>query len=169
MFTARISQLLSIAVFTAAAALSQTTTTGTITETSNTPPVGLASSETVQVNLVNAASNPSNANAPAAACTGTVSFLNASGKTIGTPANFSIASGVIYSTSIPFATVGASTRTEVRAVITRSITLNANTPCSLQGTIETYDTTSGVTHIYYPNIAIGGPIAIPVAVGPGRQ
>ncbi len=160
MFFQRFQKFLAFAAFTAAAALSQTTTSGTVTETSNTAPVGLASSETAQVNLLNAASASSNGTA--ASCTGTVSFLNASGTAIGTATPFTIASGVITSVSLPFGKAGVTgTRTEIRAVITRTVTLNSGVPCALQATLETYDTATGVTHLYLsnlstPNVGNGG-------------
>lgn len=153
MFLHNFQQLLTAILFTAAAAMAQTTTTGTVTQSSDTPPVGLASSETLQINLVNTAVNATNGTA--ASCTGTVSFLNASGTAIGTPSSFTIASGVISSVALPFAKVGVtSTRTEVRAVITRTVTVNNGVPCSLQATLETYDSSTGVTHLYLPNLVV---------------
>lgn len=47
---------------------------------SSFPPVGLAFSETMQVNLSNQAANPTSGTA--ASCTGTVTFLDSSGKEI---------------------------------------------------------------------------------------
>ena len=143
----RFYRLLTAIAFTAAVALSQTTTSGTVTETSNTPAVGLASSETAQINVVNIASNSSSGTA--ASCTGTISFLNASGTVIGAATPFTVASGVISSVSLPFAKVGVTgTRTEIRGVITRTVTLNSGVPCSLEATFETYDTSTGVTHVF---------------------
>jgi hypothetical protein len=153
MFFQRFHHLLAVAAFTAAIALSQTTSSGTVTETSNTPPVGLASSETAQINVVNIASNSSSGTA--ASCTGTISFLNASGTAIGTATPFTIASGVISSVSLPFAKVGVTgTRTEIRGVITRTVTLNSGVPCSLQATFETYDSSTGATHVYLANVSV---------------
>lgn len=154
MFFQRFHHLLALAAFTAAIALSQTTSSGTFTETSNTPPVGLASSETAQINVVNAASNSSSGTA--ASCTGTISFLNASGTAIGTATPFTIASGVISSVSLPFAKVGVTgTRTEIRGVITRTVTVGSGgVPCSLEATFETYDTSTGVTHVYLSNLSL---------------
>jgi hypothetical protein len=55
------------------------------------------------------------------------------------------------------------TRTEIRGMITRTITVGPSSaaPCALSATLETYDTSTGVTHVYVPNIAISG-----VSVGP---
>jgi hypothetical protein len=152
----------------AAVALSQTTTSGTVTETSNTPAVGLASSETAQINVVNAASNSSTGTA--ASCTGTISFLNASGTVIGAATPFTVASGVISSVSLPFAKVGVTgTRTEIRGVITRTVTLNSGVPCSLEATFETYDASTGVTHVYLSNVSVPNmPNGGQGGNGPGR-
>jgi hypothetical protein len=148
-------QIIMAAAFAAAIASAQTTTTGTVTETSNTPAVGLASTETAQINLLNTASNASSGTA--ASCTGTVTFLNSSGKAIGSASNFTVTSGEIQSVSLPFASSGATTtRTEIRATISRTITLNSGVPCNLQITLETYDTGTGVTHVYVPNAASSG-------------
>ncbi len=167
MFIKRLLPLLTGAALTATFALAQTSTTsGTVTQTSNTPVVGLASSETAQINVVNVASASSSGTA--ASCTGTISFLNASGTAIGTATTFTIASGVISSVSLPFAKVGVTgTRTEIRGVITHTVTLNSGVPCSLEATLETYDTSTGVTHVYLSNIASGG-IPNGGGNGPGR-
>jgi hypothetical protein len=80
--------------------------------------------------------------------------LNASGTAIGTATPFTIASGVITSVSLPFAKVGATgTRTEIRGVITRTVTLNSGVPCALEATFETYDTSTGVTHVFIANVS----------------
>lgn len=137
-------------------------------QSTDTPPVGLASSETLQINVVNTASN--SPNGTAASCTGTVSFLNASGAAIGSPTSFTVASGVIASVSLAFGKTGATgTRTEIRAAIARTFTPGAmsggTAPCSLQATLETYDTSTGVTHVYLPNITVPTFMILPVARG----
>jgi hypothetical protein len=38
-------------------------------------------------------------------------------------------------------------------VITRTVTLNSGVPCTLSATLETYDTSSGVTHLYLSNVS----------------
>lgn len=132
----------------------------------NTPPVGVASSETAQLNVVNTASASSAGTA--ASCTGTISFVNASGAAIGTATSFTLASGVISSVPLPFAKIGVTgTRTEVRGVITNTVTLGSGVPCSLEATLETYDTSTGVTHIYVPNISGGAAGAIGLGSGQG--
>ena len=149
MFFRQFDRLVMAVAFTAALAASQTTTTTTTeTVTLNTPPVGLASSETAQINLVNTASNEWFA----ASCTGTVTFLNSSGTVIGSATPFTVASGIIQSVSLPFAKSGGTgTRTEIRATISQTIT---DQPlCNLQVTLETYDTSTGVTHVFLANRA----------------
>jgi hypothetical protein len=152
MFIQQLNRLLMAAAFTAAFALAQTTSTGTVTETTDTAVFGIAGSETAQINLVNTATASSSGTA--ASCTGTISFVNASGAAIGTATTFTIASGVISSVSLPFAKVGVTgTRAEVRGVITRTVTLNSGVPCSLQASLEVYDTSTGVTHVYVPSLS----------------
>jgi hypothetical protein len=152
MFFQRFHRLFAVAAFTAVIALSQTTSSNTVTETSNTPPVGLASSETAQINVVNTAS--ASKNGTAASCTGTISFLNASGAVIGAATPFTVGAGVINSVSLPFAKTGVTgTRTEIRGVITLTVTPDSGVPCSLQATFETYDSSTGVTHVYLANVA----------------
>src|SRR5262245_2092248 len=138
-----------VAALCAAGALAQTTgtTNNTVTRTTSYPPVGLASSETAQVNVVNTASNAQNGTA--ASCTGSVSFYNSAGAAIGAARPFTVTSGQIFSTALPFTSAGASTtRTTIRAVV--SLTFNPSTaaPCSLASTFETFDTNLGATHVH---------------------
>lgn len=145
-----------------------TATTNTITQTFNLPPVGLASSETAQINVTNLAANPSTGTA--ASCTGTISFVNAAGSTIGTAASFTATAGKTDSVALPYSATAASGRTEIRGVITLTVPLLAAPPCNLVSSMETFDSTSGVTHSH-----ITGPTATfgvrptPVSVfNPGR-
>jgi hypothetical protein len=157
MFSQRFHRLFAAAAFTAMVALSQTTSSNAVTETSNTPPVGLASSETAQINVVNTAS--ASKSGTAASCTGTISFLSASGAVIGTATPFTVASGVISSVSLPFAKTGITgTRTEIRGVITLTVTPDSGVPCALQATFETYDSSTGVTHVYLANVSAPRPV-----------
>jgi hypothetical protein len=149
--------LFAAAAFTAGA-MAQTGTTATFTRTLTFAPVGLASSETAQVNLVNLASNPTSGTA--ASCTGSVSFLSAAGTVIGSASPFTATSGQIASVKLPYATTAASGRTVVRAVVTQTFTTGSSAaPCALATSLETYDTTTGVTHAY-----VAGPEA---SSGPG--
>jgi hypothetical protein len=126
------------------------TTGAPIARQTNFPPVGLASSETAQVNVVNLAA--------AASCKGSISFFNASGAAIGSAAPFTIATGQIFSASLPFSAAGAS---GARAVIRGLVTLTDAT-CAVASSLETFDTTTGVTHVFH---AAGA--APPRGFGPG--
>jgi len=158
-------------------AFGQTTSTNAIyTTTSTLPPVGLAPTETAQVNVVNTASATlaylgavSASTTPS--CTGSIAFLNAKGATIGTATPFTVGSGQIFSATLPYALPGASSsRTVIRAEIVSTITIPAPMlgiasgpnvsatlvvpACALQSSFETYDTATGVTHVF-----ISGPAA----------
>jgi hypothetical protein len=130
----------------APALLAQGRTT-TYTTTQNFPPIGLASTETAQINAVNVA--PASGGGTAASCTGSISFLNASGAVIGTATSYTLGTNQLKSVSLPFASVSASAgRVEIRPVVTQTGTAPSNVPCQLLISIETYDTTTGVTHAY---------------------
>jgi hypothetical protein len=158
-----------VPVFLAAAlaALSQTAVPNTPTTQSTLPPFGLAMSETAQVNIVaTTVVTPvaTSATAAAPSCSGTVTFYNAKGAVIGTATPFSVASGQISSITLP----GSSgPRAVIRAVITNStpITVLGLPPCDLAYSLETYDTTSGVTHFFVSGVLAPaiGPIRVGVA------
>lgn len=127
-------------------------------------PVGVALTENMQVNLYNQASNP--ASGTAASCTGTVSFLDATGKAIaGTGGPFTVAAGQTQSIVLTGAKANTSTttgsRAEVRAVI--SLTTMHGTPCSLVDSLEIFDATTGASHVYLQgNVLSEIPIPIPL-------
>jgi hypothetical protein len=139
-------KLFLLPLLAAVAATGQTTTT-TTTRTSALPPVGLASSETAQVNVVNHAANSTSGTA--ASCAGSISFVNAAGTTIGSPSSFTVTAGQTFSKALPYSTTAASGRTVVRGVVSLTTTSGSNAPCSLEITMETFDTTTGVTHVYF--------------------
>lgn len=128
-----------------------TTTSSTYTSTQNLPPIGLASTETAQINVVNAAQASSSGTA--ASCTGSISFLTSSGAVIGTATTYTLGTNQLKSVSVPYAEVGATGRTEIRGVVTQTGTAPSDVPCELLVSLETYDTTTGVTHVY---VAGGG-------------
>jgi hypothetical protein len=150
--------LLMMAALSAAVAAAQTTTSGTLTRQTTTPPVGLASSETAQINVVNVATASSSGSA--VSCTGTISFLNSSGTVIGTATPFTVTNGQIFSATLPFSDVGVSaTRAEIRGEVTVTETSGAShVPCALTSSLETYDATTGVTHLY---LAVSGMVINP--------
>jgi len=153
-------QKLILMVFSVAAispAFAQTTTTNTATRTITSPPIGLGSTETAEVNVVNTASNSSGGTA--ASCTGAISFLNASGTAIGSATSFTVTSGEIFSAHLAFSNSGG---TAPRTVIRASVqwTLTSGTPCALQVSMDTYETSTGATNAFLPSLdgeAIPGP------------
>jgi hypothetical protein len=123
------------------------------------PPMGLASSETAQVNIVNNALPVPGVTAPS--CAGSVAFYNESGSVIGSASNFTVGSGQIFSVTLPFSSAGASgSRTIVRVQITPApVTVAGLEPppsCVLASSLETYDTASGVTHAFAAGVAVPG-------------
>lgn len=135
--------------FTVCAAFAQTntTTTATFTRSEDLPVMGVAITDTLQVNLVNTAAASSSGTA--ASCTGSVSFYNAAGSILGTATNFTLGSGQISSVKLPYASAGGSgSRALVRTVVTSQGTAPPTAPCALGVTLETYDTATGVTHAF---------------------
>jgi hypothetical protein len=109
------------------------------------PLVGLASTETIGVNLINLASATSSGTA--ASCTGTVAFMNPAGATIGTATSFTLASNAVTSATLAFSSSGLTApRGLIRAVV--SSTYTSGVPCELSFSLNTYDTSSGVTHVF---------------------
>lgn len=156
-------------LFAAVSALGQVPANSPPTSTSSFPPVGLAPSETAQVNVVNTATAYSGA--PAPSCTGSIAFYNASGSMIGGATSFTAGSGQISSVTLPYDAAGGSgSRTVVRAeiVLTFPATVAAAgavtsaPPCLLSSSLETYDTMTGVTHVF-----LAGTQGIPIAVRSG--
>ena len=141
------------------------TTSTTFTATQNLPPIGLASTETAQVNAVNVAEASSSGTA--ASCTGSISFLNSSGTVIGTAATYTLGTNQLKSVSLPYSSAGATGRAEIRAVVTQTVTTGSDVPCDLLISLETFDTASGVTHVYLSGGA-GGYGAPQGGGGPGH-
>jgi hypothetical protein len=159
--TRRLPSLLGIAAFmlTSPAIFAQTTTTTTTpTLTQSLPPFGLGSTETARIDLTNLASATSSGTA--ASCTGNVSFISATGTTIGTATPYTVTGGQTSSVSLAFTSAGFSgSRGELRVVI--AATRTAGVPCNLQLSLQTFDTSSGATHFYLTSslgeISIQGP------------
>jgi hypothetical protein len=148
----------------ACGALAQTLTFN-VARDYNFPPVGLSSSETAQVNLVNLAIAPIPSGATA--CSGTITFTNASGTTIGKPTSFATAGSQVFSTQLTFSQLGlaaSDTRGEFVASV-QVTTAFSPAACSLVFSLETFDTASGATHVYLGNAATGTAlINSPIAV-----
>jgi hypothetical protein len=151
-FRKSILPLAAIMLLGAFSSSAQTTTTSA-TRSFDYPPVGLASSETMQINVLNSATASSSGTA--ASCTGTISFTSATGATLGTATSFTVTSGEIFSATLPFAkTAATGTRTEIVGIV--SVTTTSGTPCGLRTSLETFDTATGVTHVYLAGFG-GGP------------
>jgi hypothetical protein len=113
----------------------------------NFPPVGLAGTETLQVNVVNLSLFTATPFVTGtASCTSTISFANASGMAIGAPVKFTIGSGQIYSAPLPFSKTGYSSRGEILASVQQAVEISSAGACSLAISLETFDTSTGVTH-----------------------
>jgi len=129
----------------ACAALAQPALPTTSQRTVNLPVVGLASSETAQVNVASPGfTGVTNAPFPTP-CTGTITFYDGSGAAIGSPASFSITLAQVASASVPYSDVpgtSGNSRTIVRARVT------TNSGCSVTANIETFDAATGVTHVH---------------------
>jgi len=131
----------------------------TVTRTFTFPVIGLASTETLQVNVANLATAPSSST-QTASCGGMVSFANASGKPIGTQMKFTVGSGDIFSAPLPFASTGYTNRGEVLATVQQTITFPSTSPCSLALSLETFDSISGVTHAVLANAPTTTPVPV---------
>lgn len=137
------------------------------------PPVGLGSSETASITVVNTAApssattSPTTGAQPSAApsCTGTISFSNASGA-IGTPVSFTVGAGGFQTVTLPFASAGLNgNRGEILGKV--SLAASNTAPCSLKFSLETYDSTTFATHAVLTNAAVtfaqgSPPIMIPL-------
>jgi hypothetical protein len=123
----------------------------TINRDSSFPPVGLAPTETLQINVLNTATAATGGTA--ASCTGTITFSGSTGSVIGTATPFTVGSGQVASAKLPFSSSGATGRVEIVGSIQSTITFPQKAPCSLVFSLETFDTSTGVTHIFLGNAA----------------
>jgi hypothetical protein len=122
----------------------------TSNQTVNLPSVGMASTETAQVNVVNTAGTSGTS------CSATISFLDTNGSTIGNATTFTIGGGQTFSVSLPFSQApGTSARAQIRAVV--NVTTSS---CALMSSFELFDTATGVLHALFssgnPGIGIPG-------------
>jgi hypothetical protein len=143
------------------------TNTFATTSLSSFPPVGIASTESVQVILSNTATGsatatPAAAAEPAPSCSGSVAFYNANGTMIGSATSFTLTSGQISQVSLPYASASStSVREMIRAVVSLTTTFPGGAPCSLSYSLATFDTATGVTHAVVTGTGIAG-IATPL-------
>jgi hypothetical protein len=126
-----------------------TGTIATLTRDSVFPPVGLASTETIQINVLNSATSPSTGTA--ASCTGTITFSSATGASIAPATPYTVAGGQVFSAKISYSSAGLTGRAEIVGSIQSTTTIPSKAPCSLVFSLETFDTSSGVTHIFLGN------------------
>ncbi len=119
------------------------------------PPVGLGSTETLQVNVANLASNPA-AGSPAS-CAASVEFIDASGVAIERASSLTATAGQTTSVKLTSTQAGTGVRGEVRVAIT--LTITSGVACSAVYSLETYDTSSGATHVYQ---TASGPVSLPL-------
>ena len=156
--------LIAVCLFAFTALAQNAATTTTVTSEANLPVVGLAASETVQINVVNLAANSNSGTA--ASCVGSIAFYNSSGSAVGSAFPFTLGTGQISSASLSYGkfSTGAA-RITVRGVVSLTETVRSGVPCSLATNIETFDTGSGVTHMHVEGASLGvvqiGPIALP--------
>lgn len=134
-----------IAVTGMSVAFADSTSSSSATPTINLPPVGLGATQTLEVNVANVASNSSSGTA--ASCTGTVTFVDASGKTIGSAQSFTVTAGQTSPIRLPFASSGGTgTRTTLRAVVSLTVpTTTPRPPCTLEVSAAIFDTNTGAT------------------------
>jgi hypothetical protein len=130
-------------IFSLAAAMAQSG--ATITRTFL---VGLGSTETAQIAVVNLAPAPSSG--PVASCVGSIGFFNAAGTAIGTPTAVTLGTGQVASARLPFASAGASgVRALVRGVVTVTRTTGSGVTCTPATTLDTFDSSTRVTNHWY--------------------
>jgi hypothetical protein len=115
--------------------------------------VGLAGSETAQVNVLNQVGSATFvtgvfSTTVTPSCAGSVSFYDAKGKIIGSPETFTIGAGEIFSATL---SPTSSIRTTIRAAVTIN-PADAKAPCSPSSNIETFDTATGVTHVHAESV-----------------
>jgi len=121
------------------------------------PPVGLAFTETAQINVANTSANPTTGTV--ASCTGTISFNTATGAAAETPVKFTVTAGQIFSAELTAAKLGVVNGQRSEFIGSVQVTLTPKTPCTLSISLETFDSTSGATHVYLQSPA-GGPVTV---------
>jgi hypothetical protein len=150
-------KLFYLSCFVTLAVSAQTPTATTASRDLAFPPVGLAFSETAQINVANTAANPTTGTA--ASCTGTISFNTATGAAAETPVKFTVTAGQIYSAQLTAAKLGVVNGQRAEFIGSVQLTLTPKTPCTLSISLETFDSTTGATHVYLQSPA-GGPVAV---------
>src|SRR5580698_72872 len=144
--------------------------------------VGLASSETAQVNVVNLAPSVQSvtpgsvpAEGAKALCTGGITFYNSSGNVITSSPSFSITSGQIFSATLPYSeTLPTNGTSSARTAVWATVTIGGNNTagaCEPAANIETFDTATGVTHLHVEASTLAVPtlFRLPIAESSGES
>jgi len=120
----------------------------------NFPAIAFGSTETLEVNVINVASNSNGGTA--ASCTGSIVFRNAAGATIGNPSAFTLTSGQISSARLPYASATSTGgRAAIRAAVQVTVpSATPRPPCSLQSSLELFDTATNATHVYLGGVGL---------------
>jgi hypothetical protein len=119
------------------------------------PPVGLGSTETASITVVNTAASPAltqdNALPQSPSCSGTISFSNANGA-IGSPTTFQVGMDQFKTVTLPFASAGLTgIRGEIQGMVSLNVSNLQAIPCALMFSLEIYDSTTGQTHAVLNN------------------
>lgn len=127
----------------------------TPTEVIVVPPVGLAATETAQIDITSAAAGYSGFSA--GTCDASVTFYGPDGAAIGLPFNFTLGkTAEIYSAALPYIAVGSkASPTPISAQMALTAMpdsvfypASAVLPCVAAFSLKTFDTATGVTHVY---------------------
>ncbi len=149
---------------------------GQIPRTIVLAPVGLAATETAQINIVSsAAAYPGGAFVTT--CQASVTFYGADGTALGAATDLTAGNTAqVLSAKLPYAATGATgarTAISARIALTPAPAVSSTLappipPCALAYSLETYDTATGVTHAYVSGEAAQSAIAASArGSGPG--
>jgi hypothetical protein len=140
------------------------------------PPVSLAATETAETNILSSAASYAG-DAFVTTCQASVTFYGADGSALGPATTFTVGNTrQIFSAELPYALTGAKAS---RTVVSSQITLTPNPStfsvlappmpvCAVAFSIETYDTATGVTHVFVPGQAAQGATTV-ATVGAARR
>lgn len=120
------------------------------------------------MNVLNIAAASRNTNATAPSCAGIIMFTNSAGAAIGSEP-FTTTGSQIFSIQLAFGKLGATgNRGDFVASVQLTTAIPAKAPCSLVFSLETFDNTSGDTHIFFgDSAATAHPVSGPVPILPG--
>jgi hypothetical protein len=128
------------------------------------PPVGLAATETAEINILSSAASYAG-DAFVTTCQASVTFYGTDGSALGAATTFTVGNTrQIFSAELPYALTGAKAP---RTVVSAQIALTPNPSvssvlappmpvCAVAFSFDTYDTATGVTHVFVPGQAAQG-------------